>query len=292
MKKLLLPILSLMLAAPCLNAGLDSWISSILPEKIRAPKEYRDEFYKLKEVDDIPCPTFLIKEPVEHNKRALAGTRNYFFYSLVRMNEGLFAKETARNRTYDNIQTIAHELNGHVKNRDHRTQWSLASLQGSLNIFGNIALGSAAALSIFSRTKRQFAPLTLIAGFTTKFATIEGSKKIDDALDALEPQSDEEALAQQRKRELAADTAGVIAMAKCGYCKALQELQGDNVWMMEELDKQGKTIEEIQNFRPSGQTNPTLKERYLFTQDALSQCRKDVDPSTTKDTPNLMRNSS
>ena len=92
-----------------------------------------------------------------------------------------------------------------------------------------------------------------------------------------------------RKRELAADVGGVMTMANCGYRMALEELQDDNAWMMKKLEKEGKTIEEIKEFRPSGKANPTLKDHYLFTQDALNQCHKDLDPSTTKNTPNLMR---
>ena len=40
-----------------------------------------------------------------------------------------------------------------------------------------------------------------------------------------------------------------MTMANCGYCKALEEFQDDNVWMMEKLDKEGKTIEEIADFK-------------------------------------------
>jgi|GEM_PF-2024838 hypothetical protein len=312
MLKKLLPILAgLILAAPYahgmaaynfhFDAEKPSWTfkellqpdkfytQHIQPKHKRPNPEYVDEIFKMKKVMDIQTPIIVKHEAMPNNPRALASATNYPVYSRLRLNEEALARETARNRTHDNTQTLGHELT-HIKNKDHRTQWSLVSLQNSLNFGGNIALGSAG-LSILSRTKRQFAPLSLIAGFATKFATVEGIKKIDDALDALKPKSDEEALAQTRKRELAADIGGVMTMANCGYRMALEEFQDDNVWMAENLEKEGKTIEEIQEFRPYGQKYPTLQERHTFTQDALNQCRQDLDPSTTKNTPNLMRNS-
>jgi hypothetical protein len=313
MKKLFLPILAfLMLTAPYahgmagyafhFDAVKPSWsfkellqpdkfyTQHIQPKDRRPNPEYADEIFKMKEIMGIKTPIIVKNEKITANPRALASATNYPFYSRLRLNQEAFVRETERNRSYDNTQTIAHELT-HIKNKDHRTQLSLASLQDTLDTFGNAAL-CGAGLSLFSRTKRHLAPLSLIAGFTTKFATQEAVKKIDDILDDLEPQSDEEALTQVRKQELLADEGSVITMAECGYCKALEKWQGDNTWMMEKLYNEGKPVEKIREFRPSGQTNPTLLERYLFTEKALSKCRKDVDPSSTKDTPNLMRNGS
>ena len=127
----------------------DKFYTQHIQSKHKRPSpEYVDEIFKMKKVMGIQTPIVVTNEAIARNPRALASAINYAFYSGLRLNEKALARETQRNRTHDNTQTLAHELT-HIKNKDHRTQCSLVSLRDSLNIFGNIALGSAG-LSILS----------------------------------------------------------------------------------------------------------------------------------------------
>ena len=316
MKKQIISIIaaSVMLAVPNIHAeagyhfhfdaSKPSWTSKELlqpdrfytehlqPKDTRPNPEYVAEIFKMKEVMGIKTLTIIKNEAIPHNPRALASARNYAFYSCLRLNEKALARESVRSRTHDNTATIAHELS-HIKNQDHRTQYSLVSLQDSLNIAGNAALCSAG-LSLLSRTKRHLAPLTLLAGFITKFTTQETIKKIDDIIDDLEPQSDQEALDQRREHELAAEIGAYKTLAQCGYCEAIKEAYFDIAYISKNLKKQEKSIAEIENFRPNGHAYPMIKESISFMADAFHGCmnNKSIDPSTTKDTPNLMRNGS
>jgi hypothetical protein len=112
----------LMLAAPCLNAGLDSWISSILPEKWRAPEETRKHIYAAQKILDIKYPIFVMRTALEED--TLAHTENNASHSIIRIN---------KHRNDDIMHSMYHEM-GHVF-YDHARKDNAIKTQVSTGFF-------------------------------------------------------------------------------------------------------------------------------------------------------------
>lgn len=92
---------------------LDAYVSSMLPDNVRASQEYRDELYKFKKVMGIKTPILVKSEKLEG--MAIASAENvglpYLRYSIIRLDKDKFKQSSSA----FNIETLAHEM-GHVKN--------------------------------------------------------------------------------------------------------------------------------------------------------------------------------
>src|SRR5579862_7054263 len=123
MLKKLLPILTcLILAAPCLNAGLANWISNHLPASRQVSQEYRDEVKYMKHKAGIRTPIIFVKSDNASFQAAVQNINFWSFppfFSIMYINEKSFKRETARGLTSINIQALAHELE-HIRNNDGR----------------------------------------------------------------------------------------------------------------------------------------------------------------------------
>ena len=69
------------------NMPLDAYISSILPDEMRIPKEYRDELYKLKKVMGIKTPILFKKAPLHDDVHAVTHNTGFLHweYSLIHL---------------------------------------------------------------------------------------------------------------------------------------------------------------------------------------------------------------
>lgn len=99
---------------------LDEHISSILPDNIRASKEYRDELYKMKRNRNIQAFLVVRKKTLSENVVGTAYNIGItpLQYALITLDEDKMAKEAYEEKSYENTHTLAHEL-GHVK-KNHR----------------------------------------------------------------------------------------------------------------------------------------------------------------------------
>ena len=126
MKKQIISIIaaSLIFAAPCLNAGLDGWISDHLPTSWQVSQEYRDEVEYMKQKAGIRTPIIFVNTD-DPSLNAAVCNINFWSYpplfSIMAINEKKFKRETARGRTALNTQILAHELQ-HIRNNDGHLQ--------------------------------------------------------------------------------------------------------------------------------------------------------------------------
>jgi len=266
------------------------------PEEVRPSREYVDEIFKMKKVMGIKTPIIIKNESLDHHPAGIASASNYLFYSRLRINEKAFTRETERYRTHDNTATLAHELT-HIKNKDHHMQHSLLSIKEGLESLPHAAIYTACLTAAYGVVRRSkiFILGTLFAGFISQHYADKLPDLLEDKIGALEPQSDEQALAQTRAYELAAEIGSYKTLAQCGYCEAIKDAYFDLTDIAQAMKNENKTIEEIENFRPNGIVYPTLSESINFMADSLQDCVKNIgtiDPNTTKDTPNLKRNGS
>lgn len=127
---------------PCLQAGagyifhthptpsasmpLDAFVSSMLPDGVRASKEYRDKLYAFKKAMGIKTPVLIKNEKLEG--MAHASTQNiglpYLRYSIIRLDEDKFQ----HTRSTFNTHALAHEM-GHVKNNHFGVDNALLALK-------------------------------------------------------------------------------------------------------------------------------------------------------------------
>jgi len=101
----------LMLAAPCAHAGIGSFISSILPAKMRASDEIRSHVDTAVNHLKIKRPVFILNTPLEDGTGA--ETENHLLYSVVRFNKNQMAEFSE----YARLHAAYHEM-GHVAH-DH-----------------------------------------------------------------------------------------------------------------------------------------------------------------------------
>ena len=104
---------SLMLAAPCLNAGLANWISNHLPASKQVSQEYRDEVKYMKRKAGIRTPVIFVNVD-DPSLNAAVWNMNFWSYpplfSIMAINETAFKEATSLGLPAQNTQTLAHEI--------------------------------------------------------------------------------------------------------------------------------------------------------------------------------------
>jgi hypothetical protein len=111
LKKLLLPILAI--ATSGLHAGLDSWISSIVPEKMRASEAMRSSIYKATDHLKIKKPVIVMHETLEHP--TLAKAENNLFFSVIKVDNDAIARQTDARQKYVAYHECGHVLHNHLR---------------------------------------------------------------------------------------------------------------------------------------------------------------------------------
>lgn len=200
MKKSILGFLAaiFMLAAPCANAGLGSFISSILPEPMRVSEINRKHFDEARTIMGIKRPAIIRNAVLTEDIHGF--TQNYGPFSIIHINE------------YQNpdqeqlISTIYHET-GHVFHNHH------AVSNGSLvtaRLLGGLAL-----CAFITRAVRPFRLLTK-ASLVGIAAHLMGK---------------ESSVEKARIREHQAESTAITALSQAGHTDLLktrlQQLQED-----------------------------------------------------------------
>ncbi len=115
MKKQIISIKSLLaflLAAPCLNAGLDSWISSILPERMRASESMRSSIYTATKHLKMKKPVFVMHASLEEN--TLAEAENYLPFSIIKVDNDAIARQSDTDQKYVGYHEVGHVVHNHA----------------------------------------------------------------------------------------------------------------------------------------------------------------------------------
>ena len=100
-----------LLAAPCLNAGIDSWISSILPEKMRACESMRSSIYTATNHLKIKKPVFVMHESLE--EKTLAQAENYLPFSIIKVDNDAIARQSDEIKRNTGYHEVGHVLHNH-----------------------------------------------------------------------------------------------------------------------------------------------------------------------------------
>jgi hypothetical protein len=258
MKKKIISLIaaSLMLAAPCLNAGLADWIanpkkefndfrhevclgfgigiaSAITPEQ--PSPEHRKLFFKMLEESgyQLKRPVFLAKNNLSKN---LGKTFNHPFYSHVTFEENK-----------DNIpQTLGHEI-GHVIHEDDLEDNSAVFHRNTAHTFSKYAISGAALYTLYYRKFPIY--LTLAAVFSYAYGHYAQS--------TIPPYS----LEEQRKKELRAELTGYQLRQK-----VLNDIEG----LEKDLTFLYSTKEEVGGNARQGSEYPTVDEQINLIQSVLN----------------------
>ena len=116
-------IASFMLATPCLHAGIDSWISSILPKSMRASEETR-KHVSATNLLSIKRPVIVINKTLDEDE--LATTQNNLLYSLIYIDE----KQNITKEKHERAHTAYHEV-GHIAHNHARDLNALKTYTGN-----------------------------------------------------------------------------------------------------------------------------------------------------------------
>lgn len=132
MKQILLPILTVLILAPSgLHAGLDSWISSILPEKMRASETVRSSIYAATNRLKIKKPVLVMHESLE--KGTLAEAENYLPFSIIKV-----SNETLANHTIETQNKTGYHETGHVLHNHYMVDNTLEAISTPSYIFATL----------------------------------------------------------------------------------------------------------------------------------------------------------
>jgi hypothetical protein len=275
MKKLLFPILaSLMLAAPCLNAGLADWISDNLPKSWQLSKEYRDEIKHMQEKTGVTSPVICVKM---NSDIATAGTFNIGAGPL-RCAIMLFSENYMNNRSPKslNTATIAHELT-HV---EHNHGWKKNTL--GLAFVGSILTMSAQLIKwcgqSFAASAQNETPKTFRSFL--KSAQIPAVVAIGAfCMLAIHNATDHTSTITQQETQ--AEEGSFKKLQQLGYSKATQELH---------QYYRGRSKVFPKDMRIKGEHYPTLEEYIAWSGKTCKECGVGINPAERPDSPNLMRN--
>lgn len=101
----------LIFTTPCLHAGLDSWISSILPEKMRASETMRSSIYAAKDHLKIKKPVLVMHESLDED--TLAHADNYLPFSIIKVNNNALADQGIERQKRTGYHEAGHVLHNH-----------------------------------------------------------------------------------------------------------------------------------------------------------------------------------
>ena len=112
MKNKTIFITAILIAMPSLNAGLDSWISSILPERMRASEQARKHIYTATNHLKIKRPVLVMHESLEEN--TLAEAENYLPFSIIKVDNDAIARQSDTDQKYIGYHEVGHVVHNHA----------------------------------------------------------------------------------------------------------------------------------------------------------------------------------
>lgn len=254
MKKILSLFITaqLILTPSYLQAGLDSWISSVLPQSMRASQHVRDECYKAKKIMGIKRPVVITKNDL--GETTLGSTCNNGPFSHVKIDE---KKDGHQSDSHELLHTIYHEM-GHVKH-NHSAE--------ILAPYTYNALAGAALFVYAVITKSKLAQAGVV------LSSFLAGRGIDAPLYSKE---------ENQQHELEADAAAAQAMAQAGHCELLEQKLKESKIVKKYLFKIDGIDESIQqelknesgNYRTRGELYPTLDQEIDMYRAAFRMCEK------------------
>jgi hypothetical protein len=249
MNKRLLQIFTFfILATPCLHAGFGSFISSILPDKMRASAEIRSHADIAVNHLKIQRPVFIINKTLEID--TLGATENNLLYSIIYIDNDQIKNISE----YAQLHTAYHEM-GHVAYDHCRTENALKST--TLNgYFFNLLISSYAIINRHRLTSSSKHKL-----FTVAASSLLGSVC---AYANLPNYSAEETIDRIRERELQAEKVAFELTVKTHGTANLEK-------RLEYLKKLEATF--AHNHRDRGDEYPTIAQETTLLQEVLQSSR-------------------
>lgn len=187
--KFYLALIAVLISASCIQAGLGSWISSILPEPMRVSEKNRKHFDQARTIMGIKRPAIIRNAVLPED--VLGSTQNIGPFSIVLINEYKYPDQEKL------INTIYHET-GHVYHNHS------AVYNGSL-VTGKILFGMACCAFI----KKAVVPTRLLS-------------RASIAAFALHFMSQEHSIEALRMHEYEAQSHAIEAMAQAGHTDLLK----------------------------------------------------------------------
>jgi hypothetical protein len=210
---------TLMLAAPCLNAGLADWISSVVPPSMRLPDEMRREIANMKEKSNNSTPVICINS--ERRDSVIASAESigfpFFHFAILRFD----LNKMKENINAENKATIAHELTHAQKNHGGEPRaWDLLGLFSFIGLGETLVLGSLYLYHHATDTQNLYSALSKVA---IPFFTFTGSTYYSiQKLKAHRAEYEKNKQAIREQCEMEAETGAFKTMAQCGYCSDIK----------------------------------------------------------------------
>ncbi len=248
---------------------------------MRTCEEYRKEIDHMKKYTENSVPVICINTTLPSNQLATAESIGFpfFHFAILRLDENKMHDLTERGLTASNTKTLAHELthakenhNGELNAWTKLTQLSLSIAAGGFTKMAVDKYNN----SPTDQRMNDLSSIALIVGCIALGKTVQlGFEFWSNALKI------------RREEEYQAEKGAYETMQKLGYCKALEHTYTRYKSAQDQLPESDK-----HDMRIAGRDNPTIGEYISIMEKAVKECRRDVDPRTTQDTPNLMRNGS